>query len=261
MTDKQQNLIKSVEDIPEDTAVEVVEKEVVAMPVDRELSATDQLIRYALESDVDMDKLKTLIELKNSEADRSAALAFDKKFSAMQKQLPVIKKGKQVKDDNGKVMYAYAPLEAMQRDCDPIIGKFGFSYRWREESTEQGKRVTIRISGHGHFEESTFDVPQVAANKWSNAVQAMGSMTTFGHRYTYVAGFGITVEGVDDDAAFGFEEGVKYADYVHAMDQETDLVTLHATLTEIAADLRERGDSAGIKFLTRYYTQLKKEMA
>jgi len=254
---KQNDLILAVEDIPEGDNVTAVQT---TIPIDPVLSPTDQLIRFALESDVDMERFKALIDLKNREEDRAAALAFDKKFSAMQKGLPIIKKGKQVKDDNGKLMYAYAPLEAIQRECDPIIAKFGFSYRWREENVGEGKRVTMRVSGHGHFEETTFDVPKVAANKWSNAVQAMGSMTTYGHRYTYIAGFGITVEGADDDG-YGFDEGVRYSDYIIALDEATDRVALHEKLTELAATLREAGDKDGITFLTKYYTKRKGELA
>jgi hypothetical protein len=225
------------------------------------MSGTDRLIMMALQGNVDTDKLEKLIELKNREQDREAAREYDKKFANMQKAMPVIRKGKQVKDDKGQLMYAYAPLEDIQRECDPVIAKYGFSYRWREATIDTGKRITMRISGHGHFEETTFDVPTISQNKWSNAVQAMGSMTTYGHRYTFVAGFGITVEGEDDDASYTFDEGVRYADYIISMDTETDLKALYGKVKEYVETLRESGDNLGADFIKKYYTKRKEELS
>lgn len=227
----------------------------------QDLSPTDRLIMMALEGNVDVDKLEKLIDLKNREEERAAKREFDRNFSLMQSHLPVITKAKPVKDNDGKLLYYYAPLDDIQRKCDPIIAKYKFSYRWKETALEQGKRITMVISGHGHSEESTFDVPVGQTNKVANQVQAAGSMTTFGHRYTYVAGFGITVEGADDDGGFSFDDGVKYAQYFTALDNESDQKELYRLVTEYVKNLRDANDFEGAEVIKKYYTRRKKELA
>ena len=158
------------------------------------------------------------------------------------------------------MLYFYAPLDDIQSQCDDVIGKYRFSYRWKETALDKGKRITMVISGHGHSEETTFDVPEGQTNKVANTVQAAGSMTTFGHRYTYVAGFGVTIEGQDDDGGFSFDEGVKYAQYFNQMDEYTDPKDLYEAMVLYVKQLRDARDYKGAEVIKKYYTRKKGEL-
>jgi len=156
----------------------------------------ERLIALALESGADVDKLEKLIELKNREEERDARLRFDEKFTLMQSEFTAAHRDRQ------GYGYTYAPIETLQKHYNPVITAHGFSYRWREEAIDAGgKRCVMRISGHGHSEENSFDIPPLTNNKQMNDVQAAGAMSTYGRRYTFIAGFGIIIDNEDDDAA------------------------------------------------------------
>ena len=235
--------------------LEVWKVQDVAPPTD----PMDKLIWMAVHGNADIDKLERLIELKNRQEEREAKREFDEHFAKMQAKLPIITKSKPVCDDNGDVVYKYAPIDAIQKQCDPIISEHGFSYRWREEMIETGKRIILRISGYGHDEDTTFDVPPVQSNKWSNAVQAMGSMSTYGHRYTFVAGFGLTVEGEDDD---GREDITLVLDNAEEFKALRECKTPEALLEVGAAIIKPvPKNSPKRKILEAEYRRLKEELS
>jgi hypothetical protein len=120
----------------------------------------------------------------------------------MQAELPVIRKTTQ---GHG---YMYASLESIQKACDPVIRKYEFSYRFREEAIpgQAGKRCFITISRHGYSIENWFDVPVMQGTAMMNPIQAAGAMSSYGKRYAFAAGFGITIEGEDTDGNFTLEE-------------------------------------------------------
>jgi hypothetical protein len=158
-----------------------------------EANAGDRLIALAIEHGADVDKLEKLIALKNQEEERAAKKEFDIHFTDMQAEFTAVAKSKQ---GHG---YKYAPIEVLQKHYNEGITSHGFSYRWREEAVDTGKRCIMRISGWGHAEENSFDIPKLQGTNRMNDVQAAGAMSTYGRRYTFVAGFGVIIEDEDDD--------------------------------------------------------------
>jgi hypothetical protein len=154
----------------------------------------DPLIRMAIDKNLDIEKLEKLIQLKNEQDERQARAEYERHFAEMQAEFVPAKRIKKGYD------YMYAPLEELQRTYGPVISKHGFSYRHREEMLEDGsKRCIMRISGWGHSEETSFDIPKIAGTKQMNPIQVVASMSTYGRRYTFIAGFGCVVEDEDDD--------------------------------------------------------------
>lgn len=170
-------------------------------------SETGHLLKMAIDKDLDVDKLEKLIELKVKEEERQCKKDFDSHFAEMQKEFEPIDKTKEAYSSK------YAPLPLMVKKYSPIISKHGFSFKWRESAIENGKRVTIIINGWGHEDATTyFDIPPLKSTGSQNAAQVVASMSTYGNRYTFKSGFGITEIDEDDDAAsLTFEDGVKYA--------------------------------------------------
>ena len=167
-----------------------------SLPVVREPETIYSLLHMAIDKNLDVERLRQLIDLRAQEEARQAKLAFDEHFSQMQAEFQAVKRSKQ------GYGYKYAPVEALQSAYGPIIAKHGFSYRWREEMIEGGvKRTIMTTSGWGHSQENTFDCPPLDGTERMNQVQIMGAMSTYGRRYTFIAGFGAIVEDEDDDGA------------------------------------------------------------
>lgn len=181
-------------DLFEDDAKPIGEK-AIAVQATREV---DPILADAM-SNGNLDMLKEYLALKRSEEDRQARIEFEKHFTAMRAELPAIVKDKAAMN-KGERMYNYAPLESIQRKCDPIIFKHGFCYSWREEAMPEGvKRIWLDISGYGHTRSNYFDCAKIGGTPIQNAIQIAGAMSTYGRRYSFLAGFGVIVEGEDSD--------------------------------------------------------------
>lgn len=164
------------------------------VPAIATVSREDALLGQVLSSG-NIEVLERYIALRKSEEERQSRIAFEDAFSRMRAELPSVGKHKDNKAFNSK----YAPIEDIQRVCDPIIYKHGFSYSWREEAIAEGKRVWMDIFGFGHTRSNYFDCPKIPGNNAQNALHTAQIMTSYGKRNTLVSGFGIVVEGEDSD--------------------------------------------------------------
>ncbi len=159
-------------------------------------SAGDSLVRLAIEKGIDVDNLQRLINMRNAEIERQAKLDFQTNFAIMQSRFGSVSREKQ------GYGYKYAPIELLQKTFGPIIAEHGFSYSWREslvENMPDWKRCILTISGYGYSQENHFDIPPVERTKQMNAVQAVGAMSTYGRRYSFISGFGIIIDDEDPD--------------------------------------------------------------
>ena len=169
------------------------------------LSREDQLLQTVLASG-NVEVLERFIALRNGELDRQSRLAFEEAFAKMRAELPTIKKTKEVKRGGGQHMYNYAPLEEIQKVCDPILQAHGFSYSWREEAIPEGKRVWFDLFGFGHTKSNCFDAPLLGAKQSNsggeivNAVQAARMTSSYAKRNSMVDGLGLIIEDEDDGA-------------------------------------------------------------
>lgn len=222
--------------------------------VDDQQSQMTMLIKMAVSNNLDTDKLSKLIELKNQEEQRQCKKDFDYHFAQMQREFKPVKKAK------AGYGYNYAPLELLQKEYGQTIADHGFAYRWREEPIDGGsKRIILIISGHGHTDESTsFDIPPLEGTKQQNKAQVLGSMTTYGKRYTFMSGFGIIVEDEDDDGA-SFEDGIHYAKKVSLIRGANSMDELKAVFTKLYHEMGN--DQAGKQILSSEKDKRKKELA
>jgi hypothetical protein len=214
------------------------------------ISEDDMLVQIAKSGN--MDALERFIALREREEARQSALAFDRAFATMQAELGTVGRQKQ---GHG---YMYAALEDLQRMCGPTISKFGFGYSWREEATEGGKRVIMTISGYGHSRETSFDVPGLEGTQRMNAVQVAGAMSTYGRRYTFIAGFGIVIDNEDRD---GIPEGTgaEQADNVLRLQNCHTMTELMDTWKDIFLSIKHIKGAA--EYLTPIYTAQKQRVS
>lgn len=199
---------------PDKPKGEVVKHEAPPPPARTGDPLVDLLREAVIRPDVDVGKLRELREMMNAEQDRRARHAFDLAFTAMQPKLPVIdRKGcieVREKDSRGQrtgaltQSTAYAKLEDIVEAVQPILGEHGLGISFRTGLTDDGRvRVVTILVGHGHREQTEFVLPHDSTGS-KNAVQAIGSSTSYGKRMGLCAILNIVTRGDDDD---GFSSG------------------------------------------------------
>jgi hypothetical protein len=175
--------------------------------------------------------MRELIAMRDAELARVSREKFETAFAKMRAALPIIKKSKEVTRSSGQHMYNYAPLEEIQKQCDPILRDNGFAYAWREEAIEGGKRVWFDLFGFGHTRSNFFDAPLLGAKQSNsggeivNAVQAARMTSSYAKRNSMVDGLGLIIEDEDTDGAtIEIDEGVQKI--FDAMTAEKDIKKL-----------------------------------
>lgn len=152
---------------------------------------------------VDIDKLERLMQMSERVTARNAKSAYFAALSEMQEHLPVIGERGEIKIGSGKPQ-TYALWEDINEAIKPALSSYGFALSFRT-GREADRIVVTGILSHreGHTEETTMHLPLDASGS-KNAVQAVGSSTSYGKRYTAGALLNLTSrarEDRDDDGA------------------------------------------------------------
>lgn len=153
--------------------------------------------RMATDANISIERVEqTFAFYQRVQAD-AARKAFDAAFAEMQPNLPIIDKAGH--SHNGK----YGRWEDIVEGITPVLGAHGFSIRFHV-SNEPGKITVRAVLAHrdGHREETSFDLPADTSGS-KNAIQAIGSSTSYGKRYTASALLNIVTRGEDDDGNGG----------------------------------------------------------
>lgn len=188
----------------------VVQHEPVNLPAVSESAAIIQVIeRAAMNPNVDIDKMERLLQMQERIMERQARAAYMSALADMQPDLPEI-------PENGKGHgnIKYALWEDINELIKPVLGRHGFSLSFRTGQTD-GKIIVTGVLSHreGHSEETTMHLPTDTSGS-KNAVQAVGSSTSYGKRYTAQALLNLTSRHEDDDGAKGGTEGAISAEQV-----------------------------------------------
>ena len=177
------------------------------IPTQSEMSALIHIIeRAARDPSVDIDKLQRLMDMQERITARNAETAYAAALSAMQPDLPVITERGKIDIGRGKPQ-SYALWEDINETIKPVLAKHGFSLSFRT-GQEDGKISVTGILSHrqGHSERTTMLLPTDTSGS-KNAVQSVGSSTSYGKRYTAAALLNLTSRGEDDDGIAGGSAG------------------------------------------------------
>lgn len=164
-----------------------------------ETTAIIQMIeRAARDPAVDIDKMRDLMAMRKEMIADEAKRAYAGAFAMMQAELPIIVERGEIKIGNSKGQ-GYALWEDINEAIKPVLQRHGFGLSFRTGQTDN-KIVVTGILSHkdGHSEETTMHLP-VDASGSKNAVQAVGSSTSYGKRYTASALLNLTSRNQDDD--------------------------------------------------------------
>lgn len=183
---------------------QVARKEVETLPQQAEPTSEAGAIiamieRAATNPAVDIDKMERLFKMHGDVVARNARTAYAAALSLMQPDLPVIIERGKIKISNTNTQ-SYARWEDINEQTRPVLAKHGFALSFRTGQIEN-KIVVTGVLSHkdGHSEETTMHLP-IDNSGSKNAVQAVGSSTSYGKRYTAAALLNLTSRGEDDDA-------------------------------------------------------------
>lgn len=178
-----------------------------APAIQTETAAIIQVIeRAAMNPNVDIDKMERLLEMQERIMARTAKAAFSAALSRMQPDLPVINERGGIKDRSGNIQSTYALWEDINDAIKPVLAQHEFALSFKV-GREDGMIVVTGVLSHseGHSEETSIHLPTDTSGS-KNAVQAVGSSTSYGKRYTACALLNITSRGEDDDAECAAEK-------------------------------------------------------
>lgn len=179
---------------------QVARKEPEAVPVVQSESAAfvSMIERAARDPSVDMDKLERLLSMQERVIERNARAAYAAALANMQQELPVIAQRGEIRIGTGKPQ-KYALWEDINEAIKPVLVKHGFALSFRTGQQDTKISVTGVLSHReGHSEETTIYLPADTSGS-KNAVQAVGSSTSYGKRYTASALLNLTTRGEDTD--------------------------------------------------------------
>lgn len=154
--------------------------------------------RAAADPNTDVDKLERLLGMYERIKGQSAKAEYFAAMSAMQDDLPAIQERGEIKIGQGPGQ-KYALWEDINAVIKPVLKAHGFALSFRTGIAE-GKITVTGVLSHrgGHSEETTMHLPTDTSGS-KNAVQAVGSSTSYGKRYVASALLNLTTGDVDDD--------------------------------------------------------------
>lgn len=188
-----------------------------AIPQTAEMTALNFIDRVLRDTSIPMDRLREAFELRRELKAEYSKTAFDAALAELQPELPVIDRNGRIeiraKASNGERTGAiqqssgYALWEDINEGIKPFLAKHGFGLRFITGLAEDGRIKVTCILSHreGHREETSMILPHDSSGS-KNAVQAIGSSTSYGKRYTASAILNLTSrmkEDADDDGKKG----------------------------------------------------------
>lgn len=164
------------------------------------------MIERAVERGADVAMIEKLMELQERHEANLGRRAFDQAIAKAKAEFPPIVKNRHVKYDNktgGKTDYRHEDLAEIAKTVDPILSRYGLSYRFR--TMQDGAQITVTciVSHEAGYSEETALSGAADASGGKNAIQAVGSSVTYLQRYTLKSALGLAASADDDGAAAG----------------------------------------------------------
>lgn len=167
----------------------------VVAPITPDTSIMAVISRAAADPTCDIEKMERLLAMHERMQAKTAEAAFNAAMSEMQCEIPTVAHGAL----NEHTEKTYATLDDINVMLKPIMQAHGFAISFKVEHSAAGVNVTgILMHRDGHREQTTMLLP-LDIGKGRNAVQAVGSSTTYGKRYVMCALLNITTGDARDD--------------------------------------------------------------
>lgn len=156
------------------------------------------------DGNMDVAKLKELLELQERWDATQAKKAYVVAMAAFKENPPEILKDRTVKykpKDKREVTYKHATLHNVTTCINTELSKHDLHASWVTSQDNGSIKVTCKITHiQGHSEETYLSAPPDTTGS-KNAIQAIGSTVTYLQRYTVLALTGLATCDQDDDGA------------------------------------------------------------
>lgn len=189
------------------------------------VSPVMQMLSHAVTSGQSIEVVRELMAMSKELAADEARRAFDAAVADAKAEISAQTIFKNASGHNNK---RYADFSAYAKVVDPVLGKFGLSYRFRTVQADRIKVSCILSHKAGHSEENSLEGPaDTTGNK--NAIQSVGSTLTYLQRYTLIQALGLAATNDDD----GGKSGQRIDDLINVEQVETLLGLIDKTDTDI----------------------------
>ena len=160
------------------------------------------LLRVALDSNADLDRLERLLMLQQQWEANEARKAYVAAIATFKKNPPTILKEKRVHFETarGKTSYMHATLGDVTQPIIEGLAAVGISHRWDIDQPDGGMISVRCILTHeqGHSESVTMRAGRDDSGG-KNAIQQVASTITYLERYTLLSITGLATHDMPDD--------------------------------------------------------------
>jgi hypothetical protein len=160
------------------------------------------LVRYALDSGADLDRLERLMDMQIKWEANEARKAFADDMVEFKKHAPVIYKDKHVefRTDKGVTAYDHATIGNVVEKLIGVLAEHGFSHKWTPARSDGGMVSITCVLTHrlGHSEETTLEAG-LDQSGGKNNIQAMISTKSYLERHSLLAAVGLATKDTPDD--------------------------------------------------------------
>lgn len=165
-------------------------------------SLLNVIARAAQDPTVDPAKMRELLQLQRDVMADRARAAYRAALAKLQAELPQVEKTGRIEVD-GKLRSRFAKLEDIDRAIRPICAAHGFSFSFDSKPGPNGTTYTCEMSHDGgHAEMKTLTLP-TDTGAGRNAVQSVGSTTSYARRYLLGMHLNLVTKDEDDDGQGG----------------------------------------------------------
>lgn len=190
-------------------------------------SMFELILRAVQDPACDPVKMAQLLELSRQVRADDAKAAYTRALVVMKPMLPIIdRKGRIVIHEKGKEKIKaneiqstpYALWEDIDAAITPLLASHGFVLTFRCGAGAEGRITVTGVLSHeqGHSEETTMTLPLDTSGSKNN-VQAVGSSTSYGKRYTASLLLNLRTKGEDDDGKAGGDPPTITDDNLHTL--------------------------------------------
>jgi len=172
----------------------------------KEQFSAEAMISKAIDSGASIETMERLLAMRKELKAEYAKEEFYKAMAKFQKECPIVKTNKIVKDKDGTIRYKYATIDHIKKTVAPYISKNGFSHKIVLKNSDKEVSATCIVTHiAGHSEDSSFSAP-ISEEKFMSVVQKYGARSTFTKRYAFRNAFGIEIEDEDNDGNDGIKD-------------------------------------------------------
>ena len=185
-------------------AIVHVEPRAMAAPetsaIERETGSILEVIaRAAADPTVDVAKLERLLAIQQTILADQRRTSYMAALARLQATLPQIAKSGQILDREGGLRNKYARIEDIDAKIRPLCAAEGFSFSFDSKPAQGGTAYECAMHHRdGHTEVKTLVMP-TDKGAGRNAVQDVGSTTSYARRYLLGMHLHLITRGEDDD--------------------------------------------------------------